>query len=72
MVGANMFSNKEQNIQPDFCLIGEPTSLYPVIQHKGYMAYRLTVTGKSGHSSNPALGVNAIYTMNRIIEQLII
>lgn len=72
MVGANMFSNKEQNIQPDFCLIGEPTSLYPVIQHKGYMAYRLTVTGKSGHSSNPALGVNAIYTMNRIIEQLMI
>lgn len=72
MVGANMFANKEQNIKPDFCLIGEPTSLYPVIQHKGYMAFRITVTGKTGHSSNPDLGVNAIYVMNRIIEQILV
>lgn len=71
MIGANMFAHKEQNIHPDFCLIGEPTSLNPVIQHKGYMAYSIKVIGKSGHSSNPDLGVNAIYIMNKIISDLL-
>lgn len=71
MVGASSFVKKHPNFKPDFCMIGEPTSMYPVIQHKGYMAYRIKVIGKSGHSSNPDLGVNALYVMNQIISELL-
>ena len=34
------------------------------------MIEKLTITGKSGHSSNPALGNNAMESMQRILGQL--
>ena len=51
-------------------LIGEPTNNRPVKMHKGIMIEKLTITGKSGHSSNPALGNNAMESMQRILGQL--
>lgn len=51
-------------------LIGEPTNNRPVKMHKGIMIEKLTISGKSGHSSNPALGNNAMETMQRILGQL--
>ena len=41
-------------------LVGEPTSLQPINRHKGVLMERIRVTGRSGHASNPAAGLNAI------------
>ena len=53
-----------------FAVIGEPTDLRPVRLHKGMMMESVTVQGRSGHSSNPALGVNALDAMHRVIAAL--
>lgn len=47
-------------LAPDFVLVGEPTSLIPVLGHKGKASYSITIHGKSGHSARPDLGLNAI------------
>lgn len=52
-------------------LIGEPTGMRPVSMHKGIMIEKLTITGSSGHSSNPALGRNAIDTMQSVLTHLL-
>lgn len=44
-------------------LIGEPTGMKPIAMHKGILIEKLHIQGKSGHSSNPALGNNALHTM---------
>src|SRR5690606_13520695 len=51
-------------------LIGEPTGLRPVRQHKGILMESVRVVGRSGHSSDPALGANAIDGMQRVITAL--
>lgn len=52
-------------------VIGEPTSLKPVYLHKGMMMERVRLTGRAGHSSNPALGNNAMEAMHRLIVELL-
>jgi acetylornithine deacetylase len=51
-------------------VIGEPTDLRPVRLHKGMMMEAVTVTGQAGHSSNPALGNNALDGMHRVMGAL--
>jgi acetylornithine deacetylase len=41
-------------------IVGEPTSMRLVGEHKGKVAMRVEVRGQPGHSSNPAAGVNAV------------
>ncbi|MGY2575024.1 acetylornithine deacetylase [Vibrio sp. C8] len=69
MLGARHFTQNTP-FKPDYCIIGEPTSLVPVRGHKGHVANAIRVTGKSGHSSNPALGVNAIEIMHEVLYAL--
>ncbi len=69
MLGARHFT-KNAPFKPDYCIIGEPTSLVPIRAHKGHVANAIRVTGKSGHSSNPALGVNAIEIMHEVLFAL--
>ncbi len=69
MLGARHFT-EDTLIKPDYCIIGEPTSLIPVRGHKGHVANAIRVTGKSGHSSDPALGVNAIEIMHEVLFAL--
>jgi hypothetical protein len=52
-------------------VIGEPTDLKPVRMHKGMMMEAVTVTGRSGHSSNPALGRNALEGMQQVMADLL-
>lgn len=52
-------------------LIGEPTSLKPIYMHKGVMFETVRLTGRSGHSSDPARGINALEGMNSVINSLI-
>jgi acetylornithine deacetylase len=51
---------RRSGLQPALCLIGEPSSMKPVLAHKGKFNVRVTVRGLPGHSSEPAKGVNAI------------
>ncbi len=55
-----------------YAVIGEPTGLKPVTRHKGVMMERLHVQGQSGHSSNPALGKNALEAMHDMIAELLV
>lgn len=70
MAGAQEVT-KHQNLKPEFCVIGEPTDMVPVFTHKGHMSTAIRVTGKSGHSSDPARGLNAIEVMHKIIAKLL-
>jgi acetylornithine deacetylase len=58
-------------IKPRYAVIGEPTGLKPIRMHKGIMMERVRVLGKSGHSSNPALGRNALETMQKVMGELL-
>ncbi|MCK8566149.1 acetylornithine deacetylase [Yersinia ruckeri] len=70
MAGARYFAASSP-LRPNFAIIGEPTSLKPVRAHKGHISNAIRIVGQSGHSSNPALGVNAIDLMHESITHLI-
>lgn len=53
-------------------VIGEPTELKPIRMHKGIMMESVRVQGLAGHSSNPALGHNALDTMTQVLNELIL
>lgn len=53
-----------------YAVIGEPTGMRPIRMHKGIMMEALKVTGLAGHSSNPALGKNALEVMNMLMTDL--
>lgn len=52
-------------------LIGEPTGLRPVRMHKGITMETIRLHGRSGHSSDPSLGVSALEGMHRVIGELL-
>jgi acetylornithine deacetylase len=54
-----------------YCVIGEPTSLNPVRAHKGILMESVKFIGSSGHSSDPALGNNALEAMHQYIHKLL-
>lgn len=54
-----------------FAVVGEPTNRHPIRLHKGIMMESVTIVGQSGHSSNPALGNNAMEAMHEAIAALI-
>lgn len=54
-----------------FAVIGEPTSLKPLRMHKGVMMERVVIEGRSGHSSDPALGANALEAMQAVMGELL-
>lgn len=53
-----------------FAVIGEPTSLKPLRMQKGVMMERIIIEGRSGHSSDPSLGHNALDAMHDVISEL--
>ena len=66
-VGTLLDAVRRRGIRPAACLVGEPTSMQPVIGHKGGNGYRCTVTGFEAHSSLAPQGVNAIEYAAEII-----
>ena len=69
MAGASYFA-RTTDLRPDCAIIGEPTSLNPVRAHKGHLSKAIRIQGQSGHSSDPARGVNAIELMHDAITHL--
>jgi acetylornithine deacetylase len=51
---------EEHGIRPAGCVVGEPTSMQPIVAHKGMNRFRCTVRGREAHSSYVTHGVNAI------------
>ena len=58
---------EQKHFKPDYAIIGEPTGMVPVIMHKGHMSEGIRITGKSGHSSTPDNGLNAIDLMHLVL-----
>jgi acetylornithine deacetylase len=71
MCGAKSLSDLQRRLGRH-ALIGEPTSLKPVHMHKGISMESIRLTGKAGHSSNPALGVNALDGMYQVLGEVIL
>jgi succinyl-diaminopimelate desuccinylase len=51
-------------------VVGEPTSNYPFVGHKGSLKFHARFRGVSAHGSMPHLGVNAIYKAADAIQRL--
>lgn len=56
--------------QPDVAIVAEPTELQVVVAHKGVVRWRCQAHGRATHSSQPHLGVNAIFKMSRVLAAL--
>lgn len=62
---------------PELCaaplgaIIGEPSSLHAIRAHKGKAAARITVKGRSGHSSRPDMGLNAIHAITSVFARAV-
>lgn len=69
MAGARALAEKGERLGR-YAIIGEPTNLIPIRKHKGVFYVRVTVGGKAGHASNPALGINAIEGLQRVLIAL--
>ncbi len=63
---------KDVCLQANYAVIGEPTNMQPVRRHKGIFMELVRVIGKSGHSSNPMLGNNALEGMAQVIDELLL
>lgn len=58
---------QRRGIAPEGCIVGEPTSMRPIVAHKGINAYRCCVRGHAAHSSLTPKGLNAIEYAARLI-----
>ena len=61
---------EKKSIKPEFCIVGEPTSMEVVIGHKGKHAYSVKVDGLSCHSGQAPFGVNAINYASKLIAYI--
>jgi acetylornithine deacetylase len=60
----------ESGLRPDLCLVGEPSGMKPILAHKGKLNLAVTVRGLTGHSSEPAKGVNAVQAAAEAIAHI--
>src|SRR5882724_3907069 len=58
---------EENDIRPAGCVVGEPTSMQPIIAHKGMHRFHCCVRGREAHSSYVTHGVNAIEYAARMV-----
>lgn len=70
MTGAKALVDAQRRIGRH-AVIGEPTGLRPVRMHKGVMMEAIRIQGRSGHSSDPALGANALEGMLRVLNDIV-
>lgn len=66
---------QSQGIQPDFCIVGEPSSSLRVgdvikIGRRGSLSGQLTLHGKQGHVAYPHLAENPIHTIASALKEL--
>jgi len=61
---------EEEKLKPDAVLITEPTNLNIYRGHRGRLEIKVKTEGVSCHGSAPERGVNAIYKMAPIIQEI--
>src|SRR5215470_10956883 len=61
---------KQAPVRPAGCFVGEPTNMGVVIGHKGKRSLRVTVHGRTCHSSLAPHGVNAVEFAARLIVKI--
>ena len=71
MCGARALA-REGKLQARYAVVGEPTRLQPIRMHKGIMMESIRLTGRSGHSSDPSLGINAMDAMHSVMGELMV
>lgn len=59
-----------KQVKPDFVIIGEATSTTVKIGQRGRAEVVVETEGVSCHSSNPEKGVNAVYHMAAVIDEI--
>ncbi len=69
MAGAKLIADNGKKLGR-FCVIGEPTGLSPIRQHKGNLTMSVEFLGQSGHASDPGLGNNALEGMYQFMTAL--
>lgn len=70
MSGARQLA-KHGGLKARYAVVGEPTGLRPIHMHKGILMESIRVVGAAGHSSNPALGNNALEAMHEVMAELL-
>lgn len=55
---------------PALAIVGEPTQMHVGLAHRGFFGHRITFCGRPAHSSDPALGINAIEPAALLVAQL--
>ena len=60
----------ESGLKPELCIVGEPSSMQPVLAHKGKLSVQVTVRGRAGHSSEPDKAVNAVHAAAEAISHV--
>ncbi len=58
------------SIHPDVVVIGEATQLNLNIGQRGRAEIVIETKGRPAHSSNPEVGINAVYKMMKLLEQV--
>jgi len=56
---------------PRAVIVGEPTMMKLINQHKGAASFKITIHGQEGHSSGPQLGVNANFIAVKLINEIL-
>lgn len=59
-----------EKIIPAWVWVGEPTNLQVIDSHKGGASFDTTITGLSGHSSNPAKCLDAVRVGTQLLQIL--
>lgn len=57
--------------KPEGCIVGEPSGMRAIRAHKGKAAARIEIRGRSGHSSRPDRGLNAIHAMADLLAEAV-
>ena len=61
----------DSGMKPALCVVGEPSGMQPILAHKGKLNLRVKVRGLTGHSAEPAKGVNAIHAAGEAIAYVV-
>ncbi|HZQ75459.1 MAG TPA: M20 family metallopeptidase [Burkholderiales bacterium] len=69
-IGSQKLAQTELLGRAGAMIVGEPTSNYPLVGHKGSVKFHALFRGVSAHGSMPHLGVNAIYKAARALDAL--
>jgi putative selenium metabolism hydrolase len=59
-----------ERVHPDYVIIGEASELNLKRGQRGRAEIVVETYGKSAHSANPQAGINAVYQMAKLIEQV--